>query len=103
MKFKNWLQLTILVALISLGVFASLSDRSKIEECSKELKGFIVDKSERKNRGVFIKYKYKVGPQEYSSSEPLNSDLEVRSLNIGDSLEILVSCEDASVSEHKSL
>jgi hypothetical protein len=93
----------LLVALISLGVFAALHDSSKIEECSKEIKGLIVDKTKRKNRGYYIKYRYHVGKQEFYSSESLDSDIEVSMLNVGDSLSIYISCEDPAVSEHKPL
>lgn len=103
MKLINWVQLILLVGLISLGVFASLFEQNKLNECAKEIRGIIVDKYEIRNRGYFIKYKYYVENQEYYSSESLDSDVEVNALNIGDSLKILISCDDASISEHKPL
>ncbi|MFN7703198.1 MAG: hypothetical protein ACK57K_02120 [Chryseotalea sp.] len=103
MKLTNWIQLILLVSLISIGVFASLYQQSKLNECAKEITGIIVDKHKRRNKGYYIKYKYYFENQEYYSSESLDSDVEVNTLNIGDSLKILISCEDASISEHKPL
>ncbi|MFN7117146.1 MAG: hypothetical protein ACK4TA_10135 [Saprospiraceae bacterium] len=102
MKTTNWIQLILLIGLILLGVFASIYDTNKLKECSQEGKAVIISKNRRKNRGYFIKYEYQVNGKIYSASESIDKNEELI-FNLGDSIDITMSCSDYNVSRYKKI
>lgn len=103
MKAKNWIQLILLIGLILLGIIAGFYDKIKLEDCSIEGKAIIISKNKRKSRGFFIKYKYEIDTKEFEMSESIKKKIEVETFNVGDTIDIDISCTDFSISKFKKI
>ncbi|GAA4440342.1 hypothetical protein GCM10023188_37470 [Pontibacter saemangeumensis] len=102
MKLKNWIQIVLLVGLISLGIGSAFYEKFLLDECSKDWKATVVDMHERRKRGYYMKYQYYVNGKKFSSTEPIR-DTEVSLFNVGDTINITVSCSYPDVSSYKPI
>jgi len=103
MELKNWAQLLLLIAIISLGFYGSFRKKNFLKECSKETTAKIIDKYTIHSRGYFIKYSYYAEGKEYQSSESIKNKTEIQTFNVGNIIDIEYSCEDPNVSKFKKL
>lgn len=103
MKLKNWAQLFLLIALISLGLYGSFRKKKFLKECSKKATATIIDKYTINSRGYFIKYTYYADGKEYQSSESIKNKIEIQTFNIGKPIEIEYSCKNPDISKFKKL
>ncbi len=102
MKIKNWIQLFLFLSIISIGVFAGLSKKSKLTDCQQNGKAIIISKDKRKKRGYYIKYQYSIKGKVYTTSESLDREKD-DDLFVGDTIDIVVSCSDNNISSFKNV
>lgn len=93
----RWLQLLILVSVFSIVVIASRKERRALKKCSNNGIAKVVDKYKSKSR-YYMKYRYQVKEKKYSRSIWLTS-AEEDQFHLGDSIKIITSCDDPSISE----
>jgi hypothetical protein len=99
MKLKEWLPwLVVLVFLIGGGIYSGYRKRKALK-CSSPTIGKIVDKYHINTRGYFIKYQYEFDEKNYFTSESLTSKSDIKNIQIGNSINIEVSCSNHNISK----
>ena len=95
----NWILLIALIGIIGTGIYLNISDDRSLKSCSQEAKAVVFKKYRLRKRGHFIHYKYVINNKTYENSQPLKTKLQVENIKIGDTLEIIFSCEYPDISK----
>lgn len=99
MKAKNWIQLVLLIFLLSSGAIISLREKWLLEKCSYEEMALVIKKYKKKKSGYSVRYKYEVNGEYYYSNDLLIGEVDViEYIGAGQKIPIQISCSTPSVS-----
>lgn len=101
MRPGYWAILVFLLLSIGLGFYFTISERKKLDKCSKESEAVIINKYRIRKKGYTIKYRYKIAGVNYQTSESIDNE-EVSYFNLGDTIVINYSCKEPNISRYNN-
>lgn len=87
----------LIISGILIGYFSSIKDKYDLNKNGQETIGIIIDMSHRAKRGIYVKYKFNVGNNQYLDNQKLT--IEKSKIKVGDSFRIIYSKENPNNSE----